>query len=286
MPFVTLTHQYLTADLSCSTIPPIFYQVYDQREHDADPVVLLLHGAGGTHLSWPPHLRRLHRTLTYAIDLPGHGQTDPFSFIEDATIEGGRLRIATYSTLVHALIAAWALDNVILIGHSMGGAIALECALAEKSASSTSIRGLVLIGTGATLPVSPQILHGLEADFAAMTAKLVNWMYAPGLAESHRERALTALRQNSLPQLLTDFHACNAFDVGNQLAQLHQPTLILCGERDKMTPVASSQHLATAIPTSKLEIIPASGHMVMLEAPTVVTKIVQQFIDEGSEVRK
>ena len=269
MPVVTLTPQHFASDLVLSKPSSIFYEVYDQRDTDDASVVLLLHGAGGTYLSWPPQLRRLQQALVYAIDLPGHGQSEPLPL-----------------AVIHALTRAWALDNVILIGHSMGGAIALDCALAETSSTAMAMRGLVLMDSGARLPVNQQIFSGLEADFAAMTAKLVDWMYAPGLLDSHRARAVEALRQNSLAQLLADFHACNSFDVSKQVTQLRLPTLILCGELDKMTPLASSQHLATAIPTSRLEIIPASGHMAMLEAPTVVTEVVQRFIDEQNNFRK
>ncbi len=285
MPFVTLDHQQVSTALGLTTIqptiPPIFYQLYDQRENDTDPAVILLHGAGGNYLSWPPQLRRLQRALVYAVDLPGHGQSAPFALAEEAP-----LGIAAYAAIIHALITTWALDNVILIGHSMGGAIALACALAETSISGTALRSLVLVGSGATLPVNQRIFSGLEADFAAMTAKLVDWMYASGLSDSHRARAIETLRKNPLPQLLADFHACNAFDVGDQLQQLQLPTLVICGELDKMTPAPSSQHLATAIPTSRLEIIPACGHMVMQEAPAEVTAVIQGFINERSNFRR
>ncbi len=280
MPFVTLTDQQIPTDLGLSMIPPIFYQRYDQRDNDDDPAVLLLHGAGGTYLGWPPQLRRLQRALVYAIDLPGHGQSEPLPLAEDKLAEGSSVGIGAYSAIVHALIKAWALKKVILIGHSMGGAVALTCALAEINTVAMAVQGLVLVDSGARLPVNQRIFRDLETDFAAMTAKLVDWMYAPGLSDRHRERAVEALRQNPLAQLLADFHACNSFDVSNQVAQLRLPTLILCGELDKMTPLASSQHLATAIPTSRLELIPASGHMAMLEAPTTVTEVVQRFIDE------
>jgi len=281
MPFVTVEQQQALIDLGVATLSPIFYQCYDQRTDEGDPVLLLLHGAGGSYLSWPPQLRRLPRALVYAIDLPGHGQSEPFTFNAGAT-----LQIATYSALVHALIHTWQLDKVILIGHSMGGAIALASALTDQSAAATTLAGLVLIGSGATLPVNQRIFRGLENEFIATTAQLVDWMYAPGLPEKHRAQALKALRQNPLPLLLADFQACNDFDVATQIQQLRLPTLLICGDLDKMTPVASSQHLATAIPASRLEIIPERGHMVMLEAPKVVTATVTRFIDEQSSFRK
>ena len=61
---------------------PLFYEVYDQRadveKHGdvlARPPLILIHGAGGTYLHWPSHLRRLPEQLVYALDLPGHGRS-------------------------------------------------------------------------------------------------------------------------------------------------------------------------------------------------------------------
>jgi pimeloyl-ACP methyl ester carboxylesterase len=254
-------------------VPPIFYARYDQCGGQPGPTVLLLHGAGGNYLSWPPQLRRLQQAVVYAIDLPGHGQSEPCTLHAGAT-----LQIATYSAIVNALLTQWSLENVVLIGHSMGAAIALECALAAAEAPASAIRGLVLIGSGATLPVNQRIFSGLQADFDAMTAKLVDWMYAPGLPAPHRERAIAELRKNPLPQLLADFQACNAFDVRSQLQRVQIPTLIICGALDQMTPVSSSRQVADALAASELQIVPERGHMVMLEEPQVVTDLVQHFI--------
>ncbi len=287
MPFVTLDPTLLPtalmAEHGLAEVPPIFYARYEQSSDQPGPTVLLLHGAGGNYLSWPPQLRRLQQAVVYAIDLPGHGQSAPCTLRAGAT-----LQIATYSAIVSALLtqlshdnarlAQLPLNNVVLIGHSMGAAIALECALAAAEAPAGTIGSLVLIGSGATLPVNQRIFSGLQADFDTMTAKLVDWMYAPGLPAPHRERAIAELRKNPLPQLLTDFQACNAFDVRSQLQRVQIPTLIICGALDQMTPVSSSQQLAGAIAASELQIVPARGHMVMLEEPQVVTDLVQHFI--------
>jgi len=57
------------------------------------------------------------------------------------------------------------------------------------------------------------------------------------------------------------------------------PTLIICGEEDKMTPVAYSRELAEMIPQSELSLIPHCGHMAMLEKPAIVTERIQTFLD-------
>jgi pimeloyl-ACP methyl ester carboxylesterase len=54
----------------------------------------------------------------------------------------------------------------------------------------------------------------------------------------------------------------------------------MCGEDDRMTPVRFSQYLADKIPNSRLEIIPSAGHMVMLEKPEIVAKLIKDFLTE------
>lgn len=256
----------------------IFYEVYDQRKQTTDPTVVLIHGAGGHYLHWPPHLRRLQQARVYAIDLPGHGRSAPLSMSNTRHDTKSSTTIRDYSTVIKLLLDEIANSEeskrVILIGHSMGGAIALDFALRWPE----QLTGLVLVSTGAQLPVNARLLHGLDADFAGMTAKLVDWMYAPGLSAKERQRAVEELQKNSPDQLIDDFLTCNQFDVRAQLATLLLPTLILCGTLDKMTPVAYSEELAQSIPQNTLHLLPEAGHMAMLEAPDQVTELIQKFV--------
>ncbi|MEZ4620823.1 MAG: alpha/beta fold hydrolase [Caldilineaceae bacterium] len=277
MPYVTIDAAAVDSAHTVAQLPSIYYEVHDQRSGLSGPTVLLIHGVGGDHLHWPPQLRRLHNVIVYAIDLPGHGRSAPLLMAGHA-----ELTIATYSTVIQAFILQLALAQVVLVGHSMGGAIVLDHAQRYGTAAPYLVAGLVLVGTGAQLPVNEQILNGLQEDFPAMTAKLVEWMYGPAWPPTLRQRAVEELRKNSVTQLLTDFRACNRFDGRADLATLTMPSLVICGELDKMTPVASSRLLTDALPMSTLHLVPACGHMVMLEAPKSVTALIQAFIDTCS----
>jgi hypothetical protein len=76
-----------------------------------------------------------------------------------------------------------------------------------------------------------------------------------------------------------DFLACEAFNVTEQLGRILQPTLILCGVEDQITPPRYSQFLAGLIPNARLEIVIQAGHMVMLEQPQVVAGLLTQFLE-------
>lgn len=243
---------------------PLFYSRHVPSRPGQGPPLVLVHGAGGDHLHWPPHLRRLPMTAVFALDLPGHGQsTGP-----------GRNTIAGYTAVIKAFAEALALPPFVLAGHSMGGAIALDFALHHGD----RLAGLALVGASARLRVNPAILDGLTNDFAATTAQLIDWLYTPAFPPAQRERALARLRTND-PQILhDDFAACDAFDIRCQVSALTLPTLIICGVADKMTPVKLSAALHHAIPGSQLYLVENAGHMVMIEQPAVVTALVREFL--------
>ncbi len=254
---------------------PLFYEAYDQqvatanqrennKQPNAQPPLLLIHGAGGTYLHWPSHLRRLPNRCVYALDLPGHGRSG------GAALE----TIADYTQVITALIDHLALSRVVVAGHSMGGAIALDLALSTPDC----VAGLVLMSTGARLRVNPAILQGLRDDFTATTAQLVDWMYAPTWPPAQRQRALQQLRTNTAQQLLADFRACDRFDRRADLAMIKQPTLISCGTLDQMTPVSYSTFLQQAIAGSTLHLLPECGHMAMIETPDQIIDLVGTFL--------
>ena len=82
--------------------------------------------------------------------------------------------------------------------------------------------------------------------------------------------------------LLGDLQACDRFDVMDRLGMVQQPTLVICGSEDQMTPVRYAQYLSNSIPNARLSIIPAAGHMVMLEQPRLVAESLLTFLQDIS----
>ena len=246
-------------------ITDLYYQAYQADDKRRQPVVLI-HGAGGDHLSWPTQLRRLPGFRVYAPDLPGHGKSKGHSLQQIDKL--GKL------------ILNWASDigftKFFLIGHSMGGAIALWLAIHHPDL----IQGLVLIGTGATLPVNLSLIEELANPKGISTAvdNICRWSFSPKadprLIDSVKKQML-----KSRPTVLSsDFRACDAIDLSANLDQVQTPTLVVVGEEDKMTPLRFSEELSEGIPGSSLEIIQGAGHMVVLEKPKEVAERVLAFL--------
>jgi pimeloyl-ACP methyl ester carboxylesterase len=81
------------------------------------------------------------------------------------------------------------------------------------------------------------------------------------------------------PEILYgDFLACDRFDLMKEVEKIDLPTLVLCGDEDKLTPVKYSQFLQSRIKGSKLEILPHAGHMVMIESAGAFNKKIGEFI--------
>lgn len=252
MPYVTVDGQRL------------FYQAHRDSGEPGRPPLLLVHGAGGTYLHWPPPLRHLAGFDVYALDLPGHGRS-----------EGpGRRSITAYREVVRALADALGLERFVLGGHSMGGAIAQDFALAYPG----RLAGLILVASGARLRVAPAILDGLRENFPATVRLIADWAYGTSPSERMRQLYVERLLDNDPQVLQGDFAACNDFDLMEQVRRITAPTLILCGEADRLTPPKYSQYLSQEIAGAQLHLFADAGHMVMLEQPQRVTEVIADFL--------
>lgn len=216
--------------------------------------LVCIHGAGGTHQHWGEQLRGLSDTLpVFALDLPGHGRSPG----------PGRTRIAEYSAVLLATLDALGLDQVILAGHSMGGAVALWTAITAPE----RVAGLVLVGTGARLHIMAAILDGLEQNPVLAVRMIVERVYDQYTILSVQAAGEAGFLQVDPVVFQGDLMACDNFDIRQRLGEIHAPTLVVCGETDQMTPVRFSLFLSEQIANAELVQVPRAGHMVIIEQP-------------------
>jgi len=225
---------------------------------------VFIHGAGGNNLLWKRFLQFLSGSKTaFAVNLPGHPSGD----VVCRTVE-------EYAQAVHEFVSREGLGRVAVCGHSMGSAIALTLALSHPS----TVGALILVDGGAKLGVAPSILEGLSSQPLKAIEELITPMSFHRVSLEMGREARSALSLSNLAVFLNDYTACDGFDVRGELARISVPTLIVCGEDDRMTPPRYSQYLNSHIPGSSVSLIPEAGHMVPLEKPAALGALIQSFL--------
>jgi pimeloyl-ACP methyl ester carboxylesterase len=226
--------------------------------------MILIHGSGSCKESWQEQTR--YFSEAEAIDLPGHPR--------------GRLRrsIEGYVQWLNTYVAEKDLTDLILVGHSMGGAIALAFGLAFPA----RVKGLICVGSGARLRVHPMHLESLQkamAESAQQQAAAIKAFYPLGrIAPALARIILQRIQENGLPAVINDLRACDQFDVMDQLGRLDIPLLAICGSDDELTPCKYADYLARRMPRARSVAIAGGTHFVHAEKPAAVNRVIADFI--------
>ncbi len=253
-------------------------------------VFVLLHGYGASSFSWRrwvPHLTgRGHVVL---IDLKGFGGAP--------RPDDGRYAPSDQAELVHRLLEQRRLTAVTLIGHSMGGGIALLTALRLIDESTGRLRRLVVVAGAAyrqRMPpfmllarfrrqssaalralgpkiVAGQVLRSIVYDAGTVTAAQIEG-YAAHLRSPEAHRVLIDTALQLLPP---DLEAITA-----RYREIDVPTLLIWGSHDRVVPLAVARRLARDIPRTRLRIIRRCGHLPAEEWPESTAAELLAFVDQ------
>lgn len=239
--------------------------------------VLLVHGFPHHRKLWAPQLRALAgHSRAIAVDLPGFGESDmPERFGIDAWADG-----------LARFLDALDIDRAVVAGLSMGGYITLAFWRLHRE----RVAALVLADTraGADSEEGKQKrretieLARREGPTAVARAMLPGMV---GKSTREREPAVVAemramLESASVDSLVGASEAMmNRADATATLATIDVPTLIVVGEEDVLTPPKESRAMHAAITGSRLEVIPAAGHVSNIERPAAFNHVLTEFIE-------
>jgi pimeloyl-ACP methyl ester carboxylesterase len=260
-------------------------------EAGAGPVLLLVHGMGGGYENWREVIEPLAcRYTVVAPDLPGHGSS---------AAGNGDYSVGALAVGLRDLLLALGHERATLVGHSLGGGIAMHLAyqfpeLAER---------LVLVSSGGLGPEVSLVLRaaalpGSELWITA-TARVARWagaavgrgLGAAGLrpttdvAEVARGYASLADRDRRAAFLAT---LRSVIGVGGQPIDASDrlylaagiPVLIVWGALDPIIPVSHGERAHEAIAGSRLEIFDGVGHIPQLEAPARFAAVLERFLEQ------
>jgi pimeloyl-ACP methyl ester carboxylesterase len=247
---------------SGTSTPPDIVPAFDRGE-----LLLLVHAAGANAHTWHrqlDHFGRDHSPI--AFDFPGHGRSGNTE---------GLGSIAEYRDFTKAFADALGLRPLVLIGHCMGGAIAMDFALAFPD----RVRALVLVATTARFELP-------EERLATWRDVMRGRMQQPFTTEAFSPNTdFNVVREAWMEQVKTDprvrysdLAACNQFDARNRLGGIRVPTLVIGGRDDAITPPAKSEELYRSIPGSTLVLVEGAGHTVPSEKPVEFHQAVDEFL--------
>lgn len=258
---------------------PVFIYTGGQTFAPALPVVVLLHGAAHDHSVWNFQARHLarHGFSVLAPDLPGHGRSDGAPLASIEALAGWLAGLLDAAGVRHAAVA----------GHSMGSLVALQAAAQFPD----RITQLILLGSVAPMPVAAPLLSAAHDDRPTAHAMVNQWSYTfasqlgasavPGTSLTGLNRRLMERQGDAV--LATDLGACNAYEGGLAAAgAVRCPTLLLCAERDQMTPRRAVKPLHEALAGvadgARMISIPRAGHAMLAEAPDAVSNAIRSFL--------
>lgn len=229
--------------------------------------ILLIHGVGQDASIWPPALRRLSGFRVLAVDLPGHGRS----------AGTGLQMVEAYAQQVIELMASLKIPRAILVGTSLGGAIALHLGLEYPDL----VQALGLISCFPSVTLPPVWLEGLENPLTRTAAlqNLEQHLLPPGTPRAVADTVKKALARQRSEVRCADWKALSRFDARERLKNLQVPTLWICGAKDPLLSPSSwslLRHLASN--HHSITILPGVGHWAMLEKPADISTLLRAFL--------
>ena len=256
------------------------------------PPLLLLHGFGTngyTWSRWVPILSRTHRV--YVVEMKGFG-------------DAPKPRDDRYSPLAQAdLLNRWILrqdlQDLTVVGHSLGGGVALLTALGFQNENRSRIRRLVLIA-GIAYPQTlsrylrllgnrvwgPLLLRILPLRRVFRIALARAYHPSRPVSESHVEAYVRPLRTSSgryaLSRAAAQLAAPESVVLAKRYREVDLPTLLLWGRDDPVVPLWVAERLQAELPNARLEILDRCGHMPQEEAAEESIRVLRQFLEESA----
>jgi pimeloyl-ACP methyl ester carboxylesterase len=262
------------------------------RQSGEGPSILLVHGITNDSQSWQPVIRRLAREHdVIAPDLPGHGSSSR---------QRGDHSLGAHACMLRDLVQAIGRDRVTVVGHSLGGGVAMQfayqfpemverlvlvCSGGLGCEVSPLIRSAALPGAEQVLPLlTSQPLIGTGMRVAGVLGRLG---FQPGADLAEVSRGLASLGDTERRAAFVRTVRSVVSPFGQRVSAMdrlylaeHVPTLIVWGERDPIIPVEHGRSAHLAVPSSRFEVFEDAGHFPQLDDPERFSDLLTDFIEE------
>jgi pimeloyl-ACP methyl ester carboxylesterase/uncharacterized membrane protein len=244
--------------------------------------IVLLHGAGGDHLAWQVQYPALHAAgyATLALDLRGHGYSDRPRGADD-------YRLERFAEDVYDVLEALEIRDFIMVGHCFGGMVTTMFHQAHPGLS----RGYVLLDTAAHAPTAPRWVATRAPWVIGLVGRLLELLPAERRALLHNDmqpfkgtgdiqlnRLMADASHTTLRAWLMVYRGIAQYDGVASLRSMTQPVWVIVGEEDTVFTVEDSQTIQRHVPGSQLITVPGANHIIVVNNPEVVERLILDFI--------
>ena len=243
------------------------------------PVVLFLHGVGGGHESWAPQLDSFSlRFRAAAWDMPGYGESPPLA----------EMTFPALADSLGELLDQRGWDRVHLVGHSMGGMVAQEFAVAHQDR-------LASLTLSATSPAFGSPDGDFQKKFVAdrldpldagetmrdVASGLVDGFMGKDAEPGALDAAMRCMEKVPEATYRAAIRCLVTFEQRANLPHIRVPTLVLAGGEDRNAPAPMMEKMASKIPGARYVCLAGAGHLANMEQPRVFDAALMEFIDEA-----
>jgi pimeloyl-ACP methyl ester carboxylesterase len=256
--------------------------------------IVLVHGFRGDHHGLEPVVANLHGLRIISPDLPGFGDSTPFTDGRGHDIDG-------YGRWLGELLDALGLrGEAVLLGHSFGSIVvahALANGLpAPRAVLVNPIGAPALSGPRGVLTQLAVLFYRVGAllperpGFALLRARLVTRIMSLTMSKTREPRLRRWIHEEhdryfgafaDRRVVLEAFRASVSKDVSGVAERIPVPTLLVAAQQDDITPIEAQRRLAGRIPTAELVEIPDVGHLIHYETPGVAAAAIERFLGEA-----
>ena len=235
----------------------------NRGEPDGRPAAVLIHGSGGQADAWRPVLEQLALVSAVAVDMPGHGGSS------------GRplTSVAECSQFVDVLRQRLGLDRIVVVGQSLGGAVAQQYAYDHPGACA----GIVVANSAPDFHISDARIRDIKERWLETAEAYAAGQVSPRAGAALKQAALAMVRARNPDTFIADLEVCNGFNSRAWAGQIAVPVVIVAGHDDTLAVPARSLALLELIAHAEMVMFSPCGHCTMLEQPYRFAAEIERF---------
>ena len=262
--------------------------------------VVFVHGSALRTDLWHYQMKAFPGRRLIFFDMRGHGLSQPIGKEEYS--------MKTLADDLEAVIEACGLDEVVVVGHSVGGMVALQFARDRSDLLGSRIKGITLVNTTYRPPIEtiaggaamahfervmrrPFDILGSQSAKVDRLRKIIKpsdglfWAvsfsaFGPHASAKQIDFTYDMVAETPSDTIFNLFKAYRGFDVTDHLGDVAVPALVIAGAHDRICLAEASEHMATELPKAQLVMFDEAGHMTMLEAHNRFNSVLEGFFED------